>query len=59
MVGDVQDPPWIEFDDENSGPTLWGLGFVGTWVDTSNPPVDLAWQVQTFGMCLNDSFVGN
>ena len=59
MAGDVPEPPWIQFDPENSGPTMWWLGFVGTWVDTSDPPVDIPWQVQTFGLCLDNSFVGD
>ena len=58
LVGDKAEPPWIVLDVENTGPTLWWLGFVGTWVDVSDPPVDIPWQVQTFGLCLDSSFVG-
>lgn len=57
IAGEILDPPWIMYDSEESGPTAWWLGYAGTWVDISDPPMDVAWQVQTYGLCLNNSFV--
>ena len=59
VVGSLINPEWILYDDDQSGPTAWWLGFAGTWVDVSDPPANIPWQVQTYGLCIDRDFVSD